>query len=181
MIDLHDEFNLGFYSHKNINQRTYIELIAYCKHSQCSTNEVRSHMSSKQGSWSSMFTILIREWTISILHFHQRGKRNGIKQTPRNVLFIYGYISFFPFIYFNLFVQLLLGMCNSDRVLEYSAVTAMVDHENDDRGFFIFYKFRLVIAALWAAPWADCLACNMRREKSLGSDIWVSYIHIWLI
>ncbi len=26
----------------------------------------------------------------------------------------------------------LLGMCNSDRVLEYSAVTAMIDHENDD-------------------------------------------------
>ncbi len=24
-------------------------------------------------------------------------------------------------------------MCNSDRVLEYSAVTAMIDHENDDR------------------------------------------------
>ncbi len=26
-----------------------------------------------------------------------------------------------------------LEMCNSDRVLEYSAVTAMIDHENDDR------------------------------------------------
>ncbi len=25
-------------------------------------------------------------------------------------------------------------MCNSDRLLEYSAVTAMIDHENDDRG-----------------------------------------------
>ncbi len=28
----------------------------------------------------------------------------------------------------------LLGMCNSDRLLEYSAVTVMIDHENDDRG-----------------------------------------------
>ncbi len=27
-----------------------------------------------------------------------------------------------------------LGMCNSDRVLEYSAVTVMIDHENDDHG-----------------------------------------------
>ncbi len=27
-----------------------------------------------------------------------------------------------------------VGMCNSDRVLEYSAVTAMIDHENDDCG-----------------------------------------------
>ncbi len=25
-------------------------------------------------------------------------------------------------------------MCNSDRVLKSSAVTAMIDHENDDRG-----------------------------------------------
>ncbi len=25
-------------------------------------------------------------------------------------------------------------MCSSDRVLEYSAVTVMIDHENDDRG-----------------------------------------------
>ncbi len=25
-------------------------------------------------------------------------------------------------------------MCNSDRVLEYSAVTAMNDHEDDDHG-----------------------------------------------
>ncbi len=27
-----------------------------------------------------------------------------------------------------------LGMCNINRVLEYSAVTAMIDHENYDRG-----------------------------------------------
>ncbi len=27
-----------------------------------------------------------------------------------------------------------LGMCNCDRVLDYPAVTAMIDHENDDRG-----------------------------------------------
>ncbi len=27
-----------------------------------------------------------------------------------------------------------LAMCNSDRVLGYSAATAMIDHENDDRG-----------------------------------------------
>ncbi len=44
-----------------------------------------------------------------------------------------------------------LEMCNSDRVLEYSAVTVMIDHENDDRGK---KKFWLVIAALWAVPWA---------------------------
>ncbi len=25
-------------------------------------------------------------------------------------------------------------MCNSDQLLDYSAVTAMIDHENDDRG-----------------------------------------------
>ncbi len=25
-------------------------------------------------------------------------------------------------------------MCNSDRGLEYSAVTALIDHENDDHG-----------------------------------------------
>ncbi len=31
-----------------------------------------------------------------------------------------------------------VGMCNSDRVLEYSAVTAMIDHENDDREKKIF-------------------------------------------
>ncbi len=30
-------------------------------------------------------------------------------------------------------IAYILGMCNSDRVLEYSAVTAMIDHENDDR------------------------------------------------
>ncbi len=88
---MNDEFNLGFYSHTNINQHTYIDLIAYCKHSQCSTNEVRSHMSSKQGSWSSMFTILISEWTIS--HFHQQGKRNGIEQRQRRKsVFIYAFI-----------------------------------------------------------------------------------------
>ncbi len=42
-------------------------------------------------------------------------------------------------------------MCNSDRLLEYSAVTAMIGHENDDRGG---KKFSLDKAALWAAPWA---------------------------
>ncbi len=26
-----------------------------------------------------------------------------------------------------------VGMCNSDRVLEYLAVTTMIDHKNDDR------------------------------------------------
>ncbi len=26
-----------------------------------------------------------------------------------------------------------VGMCNSDRELEYLAVTVMIDHENDDR------------------------------------------------
>ncbi len=40
-----------------------------------------------------------------------------------------------------------LGMCNSDRVLEYSAVTVMIDHENDDHGKIHFW---LVIAALWS-------------------------------
>ncbi len=44
-----------------------------------------------------------------------------------------------------------VGMCNSDQVIECSAVTAMIDHENDDRGG---KNPRLVIAALFAAPWA---------------------------
>ncbi len=30
-------------------------------------------------------------------------------------------------------IAYILGMCNSDRVLAYSAVAAMIDHENDDR------------------------------------------------
>ncbi len=32
----------------------------------------------------------------------------------------------------NLLFQ--IGMCNSDQVLKYSAVTVMIDHENNDRG-----------------------------------------------
>ncbi len=31
-----------------------------------------------------------------------------------------------------------IGMCNSDRLLDYLAVTAMIDHENDDRGEKLF-------------------------------------------
>ncbi len=43
--------------------------------------------------------------------------------------------------------QLGIGMCNSDRVLKYLAVTAMIDHENDD----LEKIQRLVRAVLWVA------------------------------
>ena len=32
-----------------------------------------------------------------------------------------------------------VGMCNSDRVLEYSTATAMIDHVNDDRNYYYYY------------------------------------------
>ncbi len=39
-------------------------------------------------------------------------------------------------------VLFVIGMCNNDRVLEFSAVTAMIDYENDDRGInFFFFLF----------------------------------------
>ncbi len=82
----------------------------------------------------------------------------------------------------------ILGMCNSDQALDYSAVTAMIDHENGDRGG---KKFWLVIAALWVAPWALIIlhtsvqSIDVRRERSLAlksrSDVWDSYINIGFI
>ncbi len=37
----------------------------------------------------------------------------------------------------RLFIVYGVGMCNNNQVLEYSAVTAMIDHENDDHVFFL--------------------------------------------
>ncbi len=54
-------------------------------------------------------------------------------------------------------------MCNSDRVLEYSAVTAMIDHENDDcggGGGLIGYS-----STLGGTLSSDCLTCNSMRFK----------------
>ncbi len=53
------------------------------------------------------------------------------------------------------------GMCNSDRVLKYSAMTAMiVSHENDDR-----MKKNLIgySSNLDGTLSSDCLACNSMR------------------
>ncbi len=51
-----------------------------------------------------------------------------------------------------------VGMCNSDRVLKYWALTAMIDHENDDRekkNILIGYS-----STLGGTLSSDCLACD---------------------
>ncbi len=73
----------------------------------------------------------------------------------------------------------------STRVL---AVTAMIDHENDDCGEknsdLLKHHFG---AALWALVilHASVQSIDVRRERSLAvkscRDVWVSYIPIWFI
>ncbi len=71
----------------------------------------------------------------------------------------------------------------------YSAARAMIYHENDDcekKNLIAYYS-----STLGSTLSSDCLAGNnmgfkdVRRVRSLTlkskSDVWVSYIHIWLI
>ncbi len=66
-------------------------------------------------------------------------------------------------------------MCNSNQVLEYLAVTAMIDHENDDREKKKLIGYRSTLSGTLSS---DCLACNSmrseyRREKreKLGFEV----------
>ncbi len=57
-----------------------------------------------------------------------------------------------------------LGMCNSDQALEYSAVTAMIDHENDDRGFYCSDCYSSTLGGTLSS---DCLAGHSMRSKDV--------------
>ncbi len=48
-------------------------------------------------------------------------------------------------------------MCNSDQVLEFSAVTAMIDHENNDRGE------KYILIGYSSTLSSDCFEC--KRSK----------------
>ncbi len=67
-----------------------------------------------------------------------------------------------------------LGMCNSDRLLEYSAVTAMINHENDDRGRGkILIGYSSILGGTLSSDYFACKCSTYRREKreKLGFEI----------
>ncbi len=70
--------------------------------------------------------------------------------------------------------QCCLGMCNSDRVLEYSSVTAMIDHENNDHGgknILIGYSYSQ--GGTLSSDYFACKCSKYRREKreKLGFEV----------
>ncbi len=78
-----------------------------------------------------------------------------------------------------------LVMCSSDRVLEYSAVTVMIDHENDDRGEKNLIGYSSTLGGhpeLWFFSLPKACSSKYRREKreklisKSRSDVWFSYM-----
>ncbi len=65
-------------------------------------------------------------------------------------------------------------MCNSDWVLDYSAETAMIDHENDDRGEKkILIGYSSTLGGTLSSYYFTSKRSKYRREKreKLGFEI----------
>ncbi len=55
-------------------------------------------------------------------------------------------------------------MCNSDRVLKSSAVTAMIDHENDDRGKKNLIGYSSTLGGTLSSDYFACKRSKYRRD-----------------
>ncbi len=53
-------------------------------------------------------------------------------------------------------------MCSSDRVLEYSAVTVMIDHENDDRGEKNLIGYSSTLGGTLSSDFLDCKSMQFK-------------------
>jgi len=66
-----------------------------------------------------------------------------------------------------------LGMCNSDQVLEYLAVTAMIDHENDRGKKKILIGYSSTLGGTLSSDYFACKRSKYRLEKreKLGFEV----------
>ncbi len=68
-----------------------------------------------------------------------------------------------------------LGMCNSDRVLNYSAETTIFDHENDDRGVKkIMIGYSSTLGGTLSSDYFACMRSKYKHEKSEKLDFEVT-------
>ncbi len=73
-----------------------------------------------------------------------------------------------------------IGMCNSVRVFEYSAVTAMIEHENKDRGKKILNGYSSTLGGTPSLQQQAVQRCE-KREAWLWSHLVMSGLATYLI